>query len=93
MANGCPVAVTDVGGNGEHVTHGVHGLLSPRRDVQKLSENLSTLLINHELSLNMATNARLRVKRDFQLQTAIDRYKSLYELLSGHSPGSQFAGN
>jgi glycosyltransferase involved in cell wall biosynthesis len=93
MANGCPVAVTDVGGNGEHVTHGVHGLLSPRRDVKKLSENLSTLLINHELSLNMSTNARLRVQKDFQLQTAIDRYKSLYELLSGHSPGSQFAGN
>jgi glycosyltransferase involved in cell wall biosynthesis len=82
MANGCPVAVTDVGGNGEHVTHGVHGLLSPRRDSKKLADNLKTLLDNLEDSTVMARSARMRVEQHFQLEHAIARYAELYNCLA-----------
>jgi glycosyltransferase involved in cell wall biosynthesis len=82
MANGCPVAVTDVGGNGEHLTHGVHGLLSPRRDSKKLADNLKTLLDNLEDSTVMARSARMRVEQHFQLEHAIARYAELYNCLA-----------
>ncbi len=82
MANECPVAVTDVGGNGEHVTHRVQGLLSPRGDSQKLSDNLSTLLTETGLSMDMAQNARHRVEQQFRLENAIARYAELYESLA-----------
>lgn len=86
MANECPIAVTDVGGNGEHITHNVHGLLSPRGNPQKLSKNLSTLLVETELSMGMARNARHRVEQQFRLENAIARYAALYESLTDQHP-------
>lgn len=83
MANGCPVAITDVGGNPEHVTHGKHGLLSPRGDDEALAENLRLLVSDPQGAQQMAQAARLRVTSQFRLSDAIDRYAQLYLNIAG----------
>ena len=88
MAYECPVAVTDVGGNGEHVTHRIHGLLSPRGDSQALADNLRELLDNPQQSREMARNARDRVEKQFRLEHTIARYAELYESLA-HDPNKK----
>jgi glycosyltransferase involved in cell wall biosynthesis len=82
MANGCPVAITDVGGNGEHVTHGEHGLLSPRGDSEALAENFRRLVSDPKSAEQMAQAARARVTSQFRLSDAIDRYEQLYHKLA-----------
>jgi len=82
MANGCPVAITDVGGNGEHVTHGEHGLLSPRGDHRSLSNNLKQLIREPQYAHRLAASARARVQSQFQLSKAIDRYLTLFRALA-----------
>jgi len=82
MANGCPVAITDVGGNPEHVTHSEHGLLSPRGDSEALAENLRRLVSDPKSAEQMAQAARLRVTSQFRLSDAIDRYEQLYDKLA-----------
>jgi glycosyltransferase involved in cell wall biosynthesis len=82
MANGCPVAITDVGGNPEHVTHGQHGLLSPRGDWEVLAENLRQLVSDPRSAEQMALAARARVTGQFRLSDAIDRYAQLYDALA-----------
>jgi glycosyltransferase involved in cell wall biosynthesis len=78
MANGCPVAITEVGGNPEHITHGVHGLLSKRADPQGLAENLMKLAMDPIGSAKLASAARERVASDFQIGRAVARYSELY---------------
>jgi glycosyltransferase involved in cell wall biosynthesis len=89
MANGCPVAITDVGGNPEHITHGVHGLLSKRADPQGLAENLERLIRDPVEAARMSRAARDRVTRDFLLSRAICRYEELFSQLAWF----QFAPN
>jgi glycosyltransferase involved in cell wall biosynthesis len=81
MANGSPVAITDVGGNGEHVRHGEHGLLSPRGDASALANNLHQLVNLPDFASDLAIAARERIDREFRLEKAISRYMSLYKNL------------
>jgi glycosyltransferase involved in cell wall biosynthesis len=85
MANGCPVAITDVGGNGEHIAHGQHGLLSPRGDSAALATNFRRMVEDYPSAEQMATAARERVVKEFRLSAAIDRYAELYERLGNRS--------
>jgi glycosyltransferase involved in cell wall biosynthesis len=78
MANECPVAITEVGGNPEHVVHGVHGLLSKRGDPIGLAENLKALAGDPSGARRMAQAARQRVTSEFRLSSAIARYGELF---------------
>jgi glycosyltransferase involved in cell wall biosynthesis len=82
MANGCPVVITDVGGNGEHITHGVHGLLSPRSDAPALAANFKQIVEDYPSAERMAQAARERVSREFCLASAVEKYAELYRSLS-----------
>lgn len=82
MANGCPVAITDVGGNGEHITHGQHGMLSPRGDSAALAANFQQMVEDYPSAERMAFAARERVVKEFRLSAAIDRYMELYKQLA-----------
>ncbi len=86
MANGCPVAITDVGGNSEHITHEVHGLLSPRSDKIALAKNFERIAKDYPASESMANAARKRVTNEFRLDAAIERYAELYRSLSSRNP-------
>jgi L-malate glycosyltransferase len=82
MANGCPVAITDVGGNGEHITHGVDGLLSPRGDAPALAANFRKIVEDYPSAERMAQAARERVSSEFRLAAAVERYAELYRSLT-----------
>ena len=78
MACECPVVVTDVGGNSEHVTDGIEGLIVPRQDQRKLAECLQSILLRPEWRERMGLAARQRVEKQFSLQNTIARYQRLY---------------
>jgi L-malate glycosyltransferase len=95
MAMECPVAITDVGGNPEHIDHGKQGLLSPRGDSDKLAENILFLLQNEVTAKRMARAAKQRVESDFRLVDAIDRYYEIYKSIvtTGRCLNSQKAAS
>lgn len=78
MACGCPAVITDVGGNGEHVTDGVDGWLVPRRDHAALAERLTRVLEEPRLRDAVASAARRRVERQFSLDDTVAKYDDLY---------------
>ncbi|MCP4889300.1 MAG: glycosyltransferase family 4 protein, partial [Planctomycetaceae bacterium] len=82
MASGCPAILTDVGGNAEHVTHGVEGFLAPRSDSQAIGEQLLELLSSRENCEAMGTVARHRVERDFDLTHVIEQYAAHFQKLA-----------
>ena len=81
MASQCPVVVTDVGGNGEHIQPGQEGFLAPRGDDQQIANHLIQLLQDHRQSHQLGQAARQRVAKDFELTQAIDSYAKHYHSL------------
>lgn len=87
MACECPVVLTNVGGNGEHVTDGVEGWLVPRYDHEGLAERLQRMLRDPDERSRMAANARRRVERQFSLENTLSNYEDLF-LSAGKGPRS-----
>jgi glycosyltransferase involved in cell wall biosynthesis len=83
MASGCPVVVTDVGGNPELVRRGVDGLLVPRGDAGACAEAMFRVLSDPALAERMGAAGRERALERFDLNHTIGRYYSLYQKLSG----------
>ncbi|MDA7878536.1 glycosyltransferase [bacterium] len=82
MASGCPAVLTDVGGNPEHVTHGIEGFLAPRSDSQTIGERLLELLSSPNHSEVMGAAARKRVESDFDLTGVIEQYAAHFQKLA-----------
>lgn len=82
MASGCPAVLTDVGGNAEHVTHAVEGLLAQRSDSQAIGKRLLELLSSSDKREKMGASARERVERDFNLTRVIEQYGDHFQQLS-----------
>ena len=82
MASGCPAVLTDVGGNAEHVTHGIEGFLAPRSDSQRIGEQLLELLSSPDQYEAMGAAARKRVERDFDLTGVIELYAAHFQKLA-----------
>jgi len=82
MASGCPAVLTDVGGNAEHVTHGVEGLLVPRSDSQAIGEQLLSLLNFPVECEAMGNAARKRVERDFSLASVVEQYARHFQTMT-----------
>ncbi|MDA7915249.1 glycosyltransferase [bacterium] len=82
MASGCPAVLTNVGGNAEHVTHGIEGFLAPRSDSQAIGERLLELLRSPDQCETMGASARRRVERDFDLTSVIKQYADHFQQLS-----------
>lgn len=82
MASGCAVALTDVGGNAEIATEGVHGFLTPRGDHRRLAQRLSELLSTPQLTRQFGAAARARVVESFALSDVIDSYFQQYASLA-----------
>lgn len=73
MAMGKPIVMSDVGGAREQVTHGVHGMLFPAGDVEKLSNCLGECW-DKARARRMGTAARDRVRQEFSLGSMVDGY-------------------
>jgi glycosyltransferase involved in cell wall biosynthesis len=85
MAAGRPVVATRVGGLPELITHGVHGLLFERRDVDGLAGAVAELLRDPVRRRQMGEHARARQLREFDLESSVRRLEELYELLYLHT--------
>ena len=79
MASGCPAVLTDVGGNAEHLTHGVEGFLAPRSMSQAIGKHLLEILNSRKKREEMGTAARKRVERHFDLNSVIERYAGHFQ--------------
>ncbi|MGB9433099.1 MAG: glycosyltransferase [Candidatus Acidiferrum sp.] len=71
MACGLPSIVTDVGGNGELITHRVHGLIVPRESVDEIAKAISYLANHAEERAQMAKRARVRACEAFDIENAM----------------------
>lgn len=83
MACSCPAVVTDVGGNAEHVEHGVEAFLAPRGDEKRVAECLHQLLASAELRETMGAAGRKRIEAQFSLEHCLEQYGREYERLAG----------
>ena len=82
MASGCPAVLTDVGGNAEHVTHGVEGLLAPRSDSQAIGKHLIEILNCRDTCSAMGLAGRQRIERNFDLAIVIEQYADLFKKMA-----------
>ncbi len=83
MLAGLPVVATAVGGVGEMMCDGVHGLLCPPRDPGALAEAIARLADQPDLRRRLADNAYARVRAEYSFEVRMRRVLSLYERVIG----------
>jgi glycosyltransferase involved in cell wall biosynthesis len=81
MALEIPVIATDVGGTSEIVTHGVHGLLVPRRSVESLVAAVEETLAFPDTTRRRVIAARARIETEFSFQARMAALEAIYETL------------
>ena len=77
LACGVPVVATDVGSVNESVVEGETGLLIPSGDVDAMTEAVSKLLSNPELSQAMGTAGRKLVRQSGSLESMVEGYQRM----------------
>jgi glycosyltransferase involved in cell wall biosynthesis len=82
MAAGRPIVATAVGAAPELITNGIHGLLVPPGDAQKLAEAIERLLTDRELSQRMGAAARRRAWDRYSREAMVRRFEAFYLSLS-----------
>jgi sugar transferase (PEP-CTERM/EpsH1 system associated) len=86
MATGLPVIATDVGGNGEIVDVGQTGDLVPAADSDALAQRILVYARDPEKGRALGRAGRARVERQFSLETMVQRYQNLYDLMLRGAP-------
>ncbi len=81
MAMETPLVATSVGGTGELVTDGVHGLLVPLNDAGQLLGALERVLGDPAAALSRAAAARARVLTDLSFERRMRRIEDIYDEL------------
>ncbi len=79
MALETPAVATDVGGTGELMTDGVHGLLVPRHDVRALRDAFGRVLADRAAARARASAARARVETDLSFEQRMRKVEAVYE--------------
>ncbi len=82
MSYGLPVVSTQVSGIPEVVTSGQEGFLVEPANPQQIAEKLLCLLKNAPLRTAMGDRGRKRVSRDFNRDSMVVQYQSLYKQLT-----------
>lgn len=78
MALGIPVVTTESGGNAELVVHGKTGLVVPPRTPSALAEAMLKILSSELKWKAMATSARARAVKNFEVRRTAHEYERLY---------------
>jgi colanic acid/amylovoran biosynthesis glycosyltransferase len=91
MALGTPCVSTDVTGIPEILHHGKTGLMVPQRDPLALSQALERLLIDSELRVCLAAQARSLIESRFNGQDNAARVRECFRL-AGRRAGLQEVG-
>jgi glycosyltransferase involved in cell wall biosynthesis len=79
MAHGKPVVAYDVGANSEGIINGKTGFLASWGNIDQLTSNVRTLLLNESLATQMGRNARKRAEEMFSIQRMTTNYMNLLE--------------
>jgi glycosyltransferase involved in cell wall biosynthesis len=82
MSIGRPIVSTDVGGVGEAITSGEHGLLVAPGDAEALGDAVVTLLDDPAVAARLGAAARRRVRSDFTLGRMLRATLEVYAELS-----------
>jgi len=85
MASGLPIVSTAAGGVPGLFESGKEGLIVQPGDVQGLSNSMSFLLRNRELSQSLGVAAARRARENFDVATMVQAYQGFYENLVNHS--------
>ena len=81
MAAGRAIVATAVGGTSQLIEDGVHGLLVPPGDPERLADALNRLLNDPALAARLASAAQRRVHQRHDACIRARRYEALYEQL------------
>lgn len=83
MAAGLPCVTTELGtGTSFVVQHNVTGLVVPARTPGALAEAAGRLLADEALRARMGEAGQARARREFEVETMIDRIEAVYEAAS-----------
>ncbi|MCA9363893.1 glycosyltransferase family 4 protein [Candidatus Kaiserbacteria bacterium] len=85
MDIGTPVVTTDVGGNPELITDGIHGLLVSYDNTEQLVDALGRMATHHELRQHIVQRARLRTK-EFSETDGVAQLADLLITHCNHAP-------
>ncbi len=83
LAAGLPTIASDVGGNGEIVSHQRTGLLYESNNVNALADCINSLIENQSIANRLATKARQEAHHRFDWSQVLDRYEQFYTKISG----------
>jgi len=83
MATGLPVIATDVGGNRELVDAGRTGAIVPAADPNALAVQMLAYARDPQAARAAGRAGRLRIEREFSLESMVGRYRALYDRLLG----------
>ncbi len=78
MRAGLPVVATEVGGVPEAVTHGVNGLLVPRREPGALAGAIAELIADGERRRRLGAEGRRFYESRFRFERLADETAALY---------------
>lgn len=79
MVTGSPVIVSDVGGMGEVVRHGVDGLKCPPGNHLALSASIRTLLGDRPLRERLGRSGRQKALSEYSWQSLAEKTKQVYQ--------------
>lgn len=86
MAAGRAIVSTRVGAAVELIADGVHGLLVPPGDAEKLADAIGRLLADRELAQRLGAAARRRAWERYSRAAMVQRFESFYVSLVPRSP-------
>jgi glycosyltransferase involved in cell wall biosynthesis len=78
MAAGRPIVATAVGAAPELIMDGIHGLLVPPGDAEKLAEAIERLLADRELAQRLGAAARRRASERYSREAMVRRFEEFY---------------
>ncbi|HEV8630820.1 MAG TPA: glycosyltransferase [Thermoanaerobaculia bacterium] len=96
MLGGTPIVATAVGGSGELLAHGIHGLLVPRGDLAELVAAIDTVLAHPGGAQARASAARGRALDELSFARRQLRLLEIYERVvaaAGRRPSRRSAGD
>jgi glycosyltransferase involved in cell wall biosynthesis len=87
LALGTPVISTDVTGIPEVVRDGETGLQVPQKDPRALAQALERLLLDPDLRVGLAAEARRLIEAEFDIRRNTARRRALFRGESCRAPG------
>lgn len=77
MSYGKPVIAFDIGSPSELILHGRNGFIVEKNNIEAMANRISEFYNKPEMLVSMGERARERIKKDFSLQSHIEKIENL----------------